>query len=194
MNAKFGGFQTSPKLRLLLGSVVAVIWRLVRVLLVEVREVGHEVTEVVIQSVHIFIHILKSVIDLPNALVELLELLVAQLKRGMDLGSTPGIPDNSPARCRDGAGDGGAWPEKGKGGGTARRTSAIVSLRAHRGSGGVSEVHGFFSLILVADQRGRCSGVLGGNAMARDGLRPVAGEELEGVAMVWKLGKSRSRS
>ena len=47
MNAKFGGFQTSPKLRLLPGSVVAVIWRLVQILLVVVGEVGHEVTEVV---------------------------------------------------------------------------------------------------------------------------------------------------
>ena len=56
MNAKFGGFQTSPKLRLLLGSVVAVIRRLVRILLVVVGEVGHEVTEVVSQGTHIFIH------------------------------------------------------------------------------------------------------------------------------------------
>ena len=47
MNAKFGGFQTSPKLRLLSGSVVAVIRWLVWILLVVVREVGHEVTEVV---------------------------------------------------------------------------------------------------------------------------------------------------
>ena len=69
MNARFGGFQTSPKLRLLPGSVVAVIWRLTRILLVEVGEVGHEVTEVVSQSTHIFIHSLKSVVDLPNALV-----------------------------------------------------------------------------------------------------------------------------
>ena len=47
MNAKFGGFQTSPKLRQLPGIVVAIIWWLVRILLVVVREVGHEVTEVV---------------------------------------------------------------------------------------------------------------------------------------------------
>ena len=95
MNAKFGGFQTSPKLRLMSGSVVAVIWRLERILLVVVREVGHEVIEVVSQSVHIFIHILKSVVDLPNALVELLELLVRDVAISLLWLVGPRVPRSS---------------------------------------------------------------------------------------------------
>ena len=47
MNAKFGGFQTSPKLRLLPCSVVAAMRQLLRVLLVEVGEVVHEVVEAI---------------------------------------------------------------------------------------------------------------------------------------------------
>ena len=47
MNAKFGGLQTSPKLRLSPCSVVATMRRLLRVLLVEVGEVVHEVVEAI---------------------------------------------------------------------------------------------------------------------------------------------------
>ena len=47
MNAEVGGFQTSPKLRLSPGSLLAVVWwRLLLVLLVVVGEVAHEVVDV----------------------------------------------------------------------------------------------------------------------------------------------------
>ena len=46
MNAKIGGFQTSPKLRLSPGSLLAVVRRLLLVLLVVVGEVAHEIVEV----------------------------------------------------------------------------------------------------------------------------------------------------
>ena len=66
MNAKFGGLQTSPKLRLLPCSVVAVIRRLLRALLVEVGEVVHEVVEAISECTNILIHSMKSVADLSH--------------------------------------------------------------------------------------------------------------------------------
>ena len=68
MNAKFGGFQTSPKLRLLPCLVVAVIRRRLRLLLVEVQKVVHEVFEGISECTNILIHSMKSVVDLPHAL------------------------------------------------------------------------------------------------------------------------------
>src|SRR4051812_3214878 len=76
MNAKFGGFQTSPKLRLLPDLVVAVIRRLVWVLLVVVGEVSHEVAKAISEGIDILIHSLESVVALPNALVELQKFLI----------------------------------------------------------------------------------------------------------------------
>ncbi len=71
MNAKFGGLQTSPKLRLLPCSVVAAMRRLLRVLLIEVGEVVHEVVEAIGECTNILIHPMKSVVNLPNTLAEL---------------------------------------------------------------------------------------------------------------------------
>jgi hypothetical protein len=79
MNAKFGGLQTSPKLRLLPCSVVAVMRRLLRVLLVEVGEVVHEVVEAISECTNVLIHSMKSVVDLPHALVELQKIIIGDV-------------------------------------------------------------------------------------------------------------------
>ena len=79
MNARFGGLQTSPKLRLLPCSVVAVIRRLLRVLLVEVGEVVHEVVEAISECTNILIHSMKSVINLPYALGELQKFIIGDI-------------------------------------------------------------------------------------------------------------------
>ena len=75
MNAKCGGFQTSPKLRLLPCLVVATWWWL-QVLLVEVGEVVHEVVEAISECTNILIHSMKSVVDLPHTLVELQKFII----------------------------------------------------------------------------------------------------------------------
>ena len=79
MNAKFGGFQTTPKLRLLPCLVVAIIWRRLRVLLVEGGEVVHEVVEAISECTNILIHSMKSVVDLPHALAELQKFIIGDI-------------------------------------------------------------------------------------------------------------------
>lgn len=79
MNAKFGGFHTSPKIRLLPCLVVAVIQRWLRVLLIEVGEVVHEVVEAISKCTNILIHSMKSVVDLPHALVELQKFIIGDI-------------------------------------------------------------------------------------------------------------------
>ena len=79
MNAKFGGLQTSPKLRLSPCSVVATMRRLLPLLLVEVGEVVHEVVEAIGECTNILIHPMKSVIDLPNTLCELQKFIIGNI-------------------------------------------------------------------------------------------------------------------
>ena len=79
MNAKFGGLQTSPKLRLLPCSVVAAMRLLLRVLLVEVGEVVHEVVEAIGECTNILIHPMKSVVNLPNTLAELQKFIIGNI-------------------------------------------------------------------------------------------------------------------
>ena len=79
MNAKFGGLQTSPKLRLLPCSVVAAMRRLLLVLLVEVGKVVHEVIEAIGECTNILIHSMKSVVNLLHALDELQKFIIGDI-------------------------------------------------------------------------------------------------------------------
>ena len=79
MNARFGGLQTSPKLRLLPCSVVAIIRQLLRVLLVEVGEVVHKLVEAIGECTNILIHSMKSVVNLPHALAELQKFIIGDI-------------------------------------------------------------------------------------------------------------------